>query len=69
MENNDLKIISEKLSLIIKIMLSKAGDLKKMKAKDKILLINYKVFSAEQISDLFDIPIKTVRNIIPHLKK
>lgn len=68
MENNDLKIISEKMSLIIKILLAKDESFKKLKASEKISMIDHKSFSAEQISSLLDIPIKTVRNVLPQLK-
>ena len=69
MENKDLKIISGKLSLIIKLMLLKDEDYKKMTASEKISLIDQEDFSAEQIANLLGIPVKTVRNIIPHIKK
>lgn len=69
MENNDLKIISEKLSLIIKILLVKNEDFKKLKAAEKIALIDHKSFSAEQTASLLDIPVKTVRNVLTQLKK
>ncbi len=68
MDNNELKIISEKLSLIIKTLLLNDEKYQKMTAAEKISLINHKDFSAEQISNLLDIPIKTVRNTLPHLK-
>ena len=68
MENNNLKKISEKLSLIIKIMLLRDEKYQKMTAIEKISLIDHNVFSSEQIASLLDIPIKTVRNILPKLK-
>lgn len=68
MDNNDLRIISEKLSLIIKILLFNDKKYQKMTAVEKISMVNYKHFSSEQIALLLDIPVKTVRNIVPKLK-
>lgn len=69
MNNDDLKIISEKLSLIIKIMLLNNEKYQKMTAVEKISMLDPEHFDSEQISLLLDIPIKTVRNILPKLKK
>ena len=69
MDNNELKVISEKLSLIIKIMLLKEEGYHKMTAVEKISMVNYENLTPEQISSLLDIPIKTVRNILPKFKK
>jgi len=68
MDTSDLKIISEKLSLIIKIMLLKDENYQKMTAAKKISMVNHEHFSSEQISLLLDIPIKTVRNILSKVK-
>lgn len=68
MDNDDLKIISEKLSLIIKIMLLNDEKYQKMTAVEKISMVNDVHFSSEQIAFLLDIPVKTVRNILPKLK-
>lgn len=69
MDNNELKIISEKLSLIIRILLLNDEKYQKMSAVEKISQINHEAFSSDQISLLLNIPIKTVRNILPKLKK
>lgn len=69
MDTNELKIISEKLSLIIKILHSNNEKYQGMTAVEKISLVNHKILSPDQISLLLDIPIKTVRNILPKLKK
>ncbi len=69
MDNNELKIISEKLSIIVKLMLSNDEKYQKMTAIEKISMINHENFSADQIASLLDIPVKTVRNTLPKLKK
>lgn len=69
MENDELKIISEKLSLLIKLLLVQNERYQKMTAAEKISLINYEKFPSEQIASLLDIPIKTVRNTLPQLRK
>lgn len=67
--DTELKIISEKLSLIIRLMLLRDEKFQKMTAAEKISMISQKQFTADQISSLLDIPIKTVRNTLPKLKK
>lgn len=69
MNIDELKIISEKLSLIIKILLLNDEKFQKMTAVKKISLINYEALSADKISLLLDIPVKTVRNTLSKLKK
>ncbi len=68
MDNTELKIISEKLSLIIKLMSKNDEHYQKLTAAEKINLIDYNYLSSEQISILLDIPIKTVRNILAKIK-
>lgn len=67
MEDNELKLISEKLSLIIRLMLSKDERYQKMTAAEKISLVDYQQFTSEQLSSLLDIPVKTIRNTLPKL--
>lgn len=69
MDDNEIKIISEKLSLIIKLMISNDKKYQKMTSFEKISIVNYERLSSEQISSLLDIPLKTVRNILPKLRK